>query len=129
MKIELDENHTVFMKSFQKRIMENIVNGVKLDEEAATDLAIECSCEEVEVQDETLEMVCDPPDFKDVIELIEEKKIKIIDSRVGFRPLMKIELDENHTVFVKSFQKRIMENIDINFNFQYLTCNYDLEEE
>lgn len=74
-------------------------------------------------------MVCDPPDFKDVIELIEEKKIKIIDSRVGFRPLMKIELDENHTVFMKSFQKRIMENIDINFNFQYLTCNYDLEEE
>ena len=34
----------------------NIIGGVKLDEEAATDLAIECSCEEVEVHDETLEV-------------------------------------------------------------------------
>merc|ERR1712183_363043 len=106
----------------------NIIGGVKLDEEAATDLAIECSCEEVEVHDETLELVCDPPDFKDVLALIEEKKIEIITSRVGFRPLEKIELDENHTFFMKVFQKKIAGNIDINFNFNYLTCNYDLED-
>jgi len=105
----------------------NLVEGKTLDEEAATDLAIEVMAEEVNVENGELEFICDPSDFKDCNSMIEERGIKALSSEIEYLPLEKVELDENLQVFYRTFFQLIRGNVDVNFQYVSHTANFDLE--
>lgn len=127
MKLQVTEAHD-WQHYFESKgfiTIPNKIDGKTHDEEMATDLAIEVGAEEVALNGDTLELVCSPSDYKDCLETIEERKIKIIDAKLDYRPLDKIELDDNYAVFFEAFSQKIMSNIDVNFNFIKMTTNFD----
>jgi len=104
----------------------NKLEGKLMDDEVATDLAIEVNAEEFSIEGDLLKLVCNPSDYKSCLSALEERNIKVLEARLSYRPLEKIELDENYTVFMRAFAQKISGNIDVNFNCLELIPNYDL---
>lgn len=128
MRLDVSEGHDMHhyfeRKGFVK--IPSIIEGKKLDEEQATDLAIEVNAEEVDVIDDQLQLICDTSDLKECLRSLEERNVEVISSRIGFRPLQKIQLDETYQLFYEAFEKQIMQNIDVNFQFIEMTTNFDV---
>ena len=84
-----------------------------LTEEEMLELAMEVEAEDLKTYDEVFEIITEPTKFSSVLQMLEEKGIKIMEANISMIPGTNVELDEKAYERIEKLVETLEDNDDI----------------
>ncbi len=103
-----------------------VVDAEGLDEEELMDLAIEAGAEDVVEDETTFQILTEPEDFSEVVEILEKNGIKTVEASLSMVPKNTVDVTEEKPA--RSLLK-LLENLEDHDDVQKVHANFDIPDE
>lgn len=102
-----------------------VIDKKTIDEDALMELALDAGAEDVRSEGDEFEVITDPASFEAVKKVLDDKKIKHLEARIGMIPsnTVKLELPKAEQML------KMMEKLEDNDDVQNVYSNFDIDED